>query len=80
MSHGLNLTAANTVVWYAPVNNFETYEQANARVRRPGQTDKTLIVHLVGTPVERVMYQRLRDRASFQGMLLELFHQQDLEF
>jgi SNF2 family DNA or RNA helicase len=80
MSHGLTLTAANTVIWYAPINNYETYEQANARVRRPGQTDKTLIVHLVGTPVERLMYRRLQDRASFQGMLLELFHQQELEF
>ena len=80
MSHGLTLTAANTIIWYCPTNNFETYEQANARVRRPGQTSKTLIAHLVSSPIERLCYARLQDRGIFQGMLLELFHQQELEF
>lgn len=80
MSHGLTLTAANTVIWYCPTNNFETYEQANARVRRPGQTSKTLIAHLVGTPIEKLCYARLQDRGVFQGVLLDLFHQQELEF
>jgi SNF2 family DNA or RNA helicase len=79
MSHGLTLTAANVIVWYSPVNNYETYEQANARVHRPGQTSKTLIAHLVGTPVEQLVYRRLRDRGNFQGLLLELFHQQELD-
>lgn len=74
MSHGLTLTAANTVIWYSPTNNYETYEQANARIYRPGQTSKTLIVHMVGTPVERLVYQRLQQRKTFQGLLLELFH------
>ena len=80
MSHGLTLTAANTVVWVGPVNNYETYEQANARIVRPGQTSKTLIVHVVGTPVERLAYRRLSERGQFQGMLLELFHSQEMEF
>ena|SRR5215471_15929726 len=79
MSHGLTLTAANTIIWYCPTNNFETYEQANARMRRPGQTSKTLIAHLVGTPIERLVYNRLQDKGIFQGVLLELFHQQELE-
>lgn len=79
MSHGLNLTAANTIIWAGPINNFETYEQANARIPRPGQTSKTLIIHVVGTPVERLAYLRLRDRATFQGMLLQLFREQELE-
>jgi hypothetical protein len=67
-------------VWFGLVNNFETYEQANARIIRPGQTDKTLILHLVGTPVEKLAYRRLQERGSFQGMLLELFRQQELDF
>ena len=78
MAHGLTLTAANTIIWYSPTNSFETYEQANARIVRPGQTSKTLIAHLLGTGVERAVYQRLRDRSSFQGLLLELFHRQEL--
>jgi SNF2 family DNA or RNA helicase len=77
MAHGLTLTSANTIIWYSPTNSFETYEQANARIVRPGQTSKTLIAHLVGTSVERAVYQRLQDRKSFQGLLLDLFHQQD---
>jgi SNF2 family DNA or RNA helicase len=80
MSHGLTLTAANLIVWFGPTNNYETYEQANARIVRPGQLSKTIIAHLIGTPVERLAYKRLRERATFQGMLLELFHQQVLEY
>lgn len=80
MSHGLTLTAANTIVWVGPTNSYETYDQANARIVRPGQTSKTLIVHVVATPVERLAYRRLQERGSFQGMLLELFHQQELDF
>lgn len=79
MAHGLNLTSASTIVWYTATNNPEHYEQANGRIRRPGQKEKQLIVHLTGTPVERVAYGRLKARGRMQGMLLELFHQQELE-
>lgn len=80
MSHGLTLTSANTIIWYGPPNSLETYEQANARITRPGQTAKTLIAHLSGTTVEKLAYARLRTRAKAQGLLLELFKQQELEF
>lgn len=80
MSHGLTLTSAASIVWAGPVNSYETYEQANARIIRPGQTSKTLVVHIVGTPVERLAYRRLEQRGTFQGMLLELFRQQEIEF
>jgi len=79
MAHGLTLTAASTIIWYTATNNPEHYEQANGRIRRPGQKEKQLIVHLTGTPVERVAYGRLKSRGRMQGMLLELFHQQELE-
>jgi SNF2 family DNA or RNA helicase len=80
MAHGLTLTAASTIIWYTATNNPEHYEQANGRIRRPGQTSKQLIVHLTGTPVERVAYQRLKNRGRMQGLLLELFRNQELEF
>ena len=80
MSHGLTLTAANIIVWYAPVQSLETYEQANARIVRPGQKHKTLIVHLLGTKVESMTYARLKSRARMQGLLLQLFQDQALEF
>jgi SNF2 family DNA or RNA helicase len=75
MSHGLNLTVANTIIWYTPTTSLETYEQANARISRPGQTRKQLIIHLTGTPIETKLYRRLQQKRSLQGALLELFEE-----
>ena len=76
MSHGITLTAANTIVWYAPIGSNETYEQANARIVRPGQKLNTLIAHIEGSEVERRMYARLRSRGTMQGVLLGMFEQE----
>ena len=76
MSHGLTLTAATTIVWYAPVHSNEIYEQACARVRRPGQTRTTVIVHIAGSDVERRVYKRLQDKQSMQGLLLDMMKEQ----
>jgi len=73
MSHGLTLTEADTIIWAAPYPSLETYEQANARITRPGQTKKTMIVQIVGSPVEARIYNRLDGRAKMQGALLDLF-------
>jgi SNF2 family DNA or RNA helicase len=72
LSHGLTLTAANTIVWYAPIFSNETYQQANARVTRPGQKLNTLIVHIEATPLERKIYDRLLGKEKTQGLLLEM--------
>lgn len=72
MSHGLTLTAANTVVWFAPVTSNEIYEQANARVTRPGQKHTQFVVNIEGSDIERRLYARLRDRQKLQGLLLDL--------
>lgn len=80
MAHGLTLTAANTIVWYGPTQSLEIYAQANARITRPGQTAKTLIVHMAGTLVEKLTYKRLRVRDKMQGLLLEMFHNQEVEY
>lgn len=73
MSHGLTLTAANTIIWYAPHMSNETYEQANARITRPGQKRNTLIVHIEGSDLERRAYDRLQRKGEAQGSLLDLF-------
>ena len=73
MSHGLTLTEANTIVWFTPTTSLETYEQANARITRPGQTRKSLIIHLTGSPIETKIYNRLQQKASLQGALLDMF-------
>jgi SNF2 family DNA or RNA helicase len=72
MSHGLTLTEASTVVWYAPIVSNDIFEQANGRITRPGQTQKQFIVMLEGAPVERRIYARLRNKQKVQGVLLDL--------
>jgi SNF2 family DNA or RNA helicase len=71
MSHGLTLTQANIIVWYAPVMSNETYEQANGRITRPGQKNKQFIIHIEGTPIETKIYKRLKEKQSLQGVLLD---------
>jgi SNF2 family DNA or RNA helicase len=72
MSHGLTLTAANTIVWYAPVHSNDTFVQANGRITRPGQKNNQYIVMLEGTTIERRIYERLKNRQAMQGLLLDL--------
>lgn len=73
MSHGLTLTAASTIVWFIPTTSLETYEQANGRITRPGQVNKTLIVHLCGSAVERKLYTMLEKKGNVQSSLLSMF-------
>ena len=72
MSHGLTLVEANTIVWFIPTNNHETYVQANGRIVRPGQKRSTLIFHIEGCEVERKMYKRLQSKSSMQNLLLDM--------
>lgn len=72
LSHGLTLTAANVIVWFAPIHSNETYQQANARVTRPGQKLNTLIVNIEATPLERKIYDRLAGKERTQGILLDM--------
>lgn len=72
MAHGLTLTEASTIIWYAPITSHETYMQANGRITRAGQKHVANIVHICGSKVEDKMYTRLKQRGDMQGLLLEL--------
>jgi SNF2 family DNA or RNA helicase len=80
LAHGLTLTQADTIVWYSPTQSLEIYEQANARINRPGQKNNTYIVHMVATHVERATYHRLKSKQRMQNCLLDLFRDQPLAF
>ena len=56
-SHGITLTAADTVVWFAPIVYTEVFVQANCRHDRPGQKRVTKTVLLASTQTERDMYE-----------------------
>lgn len=73
MSHGLTLTAADTIIWFAPTTSLEIFEQANARIRRVGQKHKQQILMFQSTKAERQMYARLRAKQKVQNTLLEMF-------
>jgi SNF2 family DNA or RNA helicase len=72
-AHGLTLTAADTIVWYAPVPSVETYLQANARIDRPGQKNNMTIVHISGSDVERRLYKLLRSNLSNHQAIIDLY-------
>ena len=75
-AHGLTLTAANTIVWYAPCTSVETYLQANARIDRPGQVNNMTIVHITGSPIEARMYKMLQGNISNHSKIIDLYRQE----
>lgn len=75
LAHGITLTKAKTIIWFAPVMDLEIYIQANARIRRVGQKSKQQIIHLQSTPVERKIYTMLQRKQKVQSQLLELFEE-----
>jgi len=78
-SHGLTLTAANTVIWYAPTSSVETYLQANARIDRPGQRNPMTVVHITGSPVEARLYSLLRGNITNHNKIIDLYQQEIME-
>jgi SNF2 family DNA or RNA helicase len=72
-AHGVTLTAANTVVWWAPTSSLETYAQANARVHRKGQQNKCTVVQLQGSGVERRVYKLLDDKIDVHAKVVDLY-------
>jgi SNF2 family DNA or RNA helicase len=72
-AHGVTLTAADTIIWYAPVTSTETYLQANARIDRPGQRNPMTIVHIQGSPVERKLYFMLQTNIGNHIKVVDLY-------
>lgn len=75
-SHGVTLTAADTIVFWSPVMSVETYLQCVARIDRYGQVNKMTVVHLQGSEVERKMYQMLQGKVSSHEKLVDLYREE----
>ena len=75
-SHGLTLTAANTIILYAPCTSVETYLQANARIDRPGQVNNMTVVHITGSPVEAKIYRMLQGNIENHSKIIDLYRQE----
>ena len=72
-AHGVTLTAANTVVWWAPTPSLEIYAQANARVHRSGQKHPCTVVQLQGSAVEKRIYALLDNRIDAHTKMIDLY-------
>jgi SNF2 family DNA or RNA helicase len=75
-SHGVTLTAADTVVFWSPVMSVETYLQCIARIDRVGQKNAMTVVHLEGSAVERRVYDMLKNKVSSHQALVDLYSQE----
>lgn len=75
-AHGLNLSAADTMIWFSPIHSLDTYRQACERMARPGQLNHMRIVHLGGTSLEWGVYKALHGKDNLQQSLLDLYRQE----
>ncbi len=71
-AHGLTLTRAKDIIWYAPIYSLEQYEQANARIRRLSTEGKTSVWHIYATKFEAELYRRLRAKKNTLAEFLDL--------
>jgi SNF2 family DNA or RNA helicase len=74
-SHGVTLTAADTMVFWSPVMSVETYTQCVGRIDRYGQKNPMTVVHLQGSDAERRVYAMLQKKVDSHIELVELYKQ-----
>ncbi len=58
MSHGLDLSAADLIVWFGPTDKPEQWLQANCRPEGPRQKNQLLIIRLAATSIEKEIYRK----------------------
>lgn len=70
--HGLNLQqGGHIIVWFGLTWSLELYQQANARLPRPGQKESVIVMHLIcRDTVEEKVLAALREKDTSQGALL----------
>lgn len=74
MAHGLNLTEADLLAFYAPIYSNDEYRQVVERFNRPGQTRKMTVVRIGAHPLEWAIYKSLDSRDATQHSILKLYH------
>ena len=73
MSHGLNLTEADTLVFYAPIYSNDEYQQVTERFNRAGQKRKMTIIRIGAHPIEWDIYKLVDNRQVTQQSILKLY-------
>ena len=75
-SHGVTLTAADTLVFWSPVMSVETYIQCIGRIDRVGQVNRMTVVHLEGSETEHKVYAMLQGKVDSHHKLVELYKEE----
>ena len=73
MAHGLNLTEADTLIFYAPIYSNDEALQVVERFNRAGQTRKMTIVEMGAHPLEWSIYKMLEGKQEGQSNILDLY-------
>lgn len=75
MSHGLNLTEADTTIFYAPIYSNDEYAQVIERFNRLGQKHTMNLLRMLAHPIEAAIYKAVDERGTMQNSILELYRQ-----
>lgn len=73
MSHGLNFTEADTLIFYAPIYSNDEFQQVVERFNRAGQTRKMTVVRMGAHPIEWKIYDMVDKRNFTQNSILDLY-------
>lgn len=73
MAHGLNLTEADTLIFYAPIYSNDEFQQVTERFNRTGQTRKMTITRIAAHKLEWEIYRLVDERKTTQDSVLSLY-------
>lgn len=73
MAHGLNLTEADTLIFYAPIYSNDEFQQVVERFNRTGQKRKMTVIRMAAHPIEWQIYKLVDNRKAGQDSILELY-------
>ena len=73
MAHGLNLTEADTLIFYAPIYSNDEFQQVTEHFNRAGQTRKMTIIRIAAHPLEWDIYRMVDNKKLTQDNILNLY-------
>lgn len=73
MAHGLTLTEADMMIFYAPIYSNDEAQQVVERINRPGQTRNMTIIQIGASRLEWDIYRLLESRKIGQESILSLY-------
>jgi hypothetical protein len=73
IAHGVDLTASESIIWYAPCFGPRFYQQGGQRHQGDKQKGKPVIAHLTATKLERERFDALRRATQTQSDFLAMY-------